>query len=202
VTIRAGEQWGEPADAPIDPFCATSDTALSKALNEPVERPLRATGGDLAATLGTHRPRLAESPWRRVPMDRIEISTEHGCTRAVAHVVVRRSWVRSMRYGPLVFICNAEYIGTWDIAPRAHPGDGLLDVVEVSATMSPRARFQAWRRVGSGNHLPHPDLRTRQITAANWEFSRPMPIFVDGRRWLSARHISVSVAADAFQLHI
>jgi hypothetical protein len=202
VTLRPGEQWGEPIAPPIDPLCAPSDVALSEAVDSQSDRPLRVTGGDLATTIGTHRPRLPETPWRKVPVDRIQITTEHGSTRAVAHVVVRKAWGSAWRSGPLLFICNAEYIGKWDVAPRAHPGDGLLDVVEVSTSMSPRARFQAWRRVGTGSHIPHPDLRIRQITAANWEFHRPMSIFVDGRKWLSARQISVLVAAEDFQLHI
>ena len=49
-----------------------------------------------------------------------------------------------------------------DVAPRAHPNDGRFDVVEVSAAMPARARLQAWRRLATGTHVPHPDITTRR----------------------------------------
>jgi diacylglycerol kinase family enzyme len=100
----------------------------------------------------------------------------------------------------VTLIANAEFRGKWDVAPRAHPGDGLLDVIEMSATMSRRARFQAWKRVRSGTHLPHPDLRSRQIAVAAWTFSNPQRIWVDGKFWHKATEVQVQVLPEDFHL--
>ena len=55
---------------------------------------------------------------------------------------------------------NADRIGAWDVAPRAHPNDGQLDVVEVDASMGLRDRWQASRRLATGTHVPHPAIHT------------------------------------------
>jgi hypothetical protein len=196
--LQPGQGWGEIEPTPPDLVCVQGDRELAAALSAPHSSPLQVTSGDLARTIGSHRPRHPEAPWRRVPIDQIEVTTEHGTITAVAHVILRRSWWR----GPVVAICNSEYLGTWDIAPRAHPGDGLIDVVEVAASMSARARFQAWRRVPTGTHLPHPDLRSRQVESASWEFPRPVRVIVDGHRWVRARQITVKVLAGEAHLWI
>jgi hypothetical protein len=198
VGLQPGHDWGEIAPDPIGLVRVQGDRELAAALNSPRSSPLQVTGGDLARTIGCHRPRHPETPWRRVPIDQIAVTTEHGSATAVAHVVIRRSWWR----GPVVLICNAEFLGSWDIAPRAHPGDGLIDLIEVAQSMSPRARFQAWRRVHTGTHLPHPDLRSRQVESASWEFARPVRVIVDGQRWMRARQISVTVHAGQAHLWI
>jgi diacylglycerol kinase family enzyme len=100
----------------------------------------------------------------------------------------------------VTLIANAEFRGKWDVAPRAHPGDGLLDVIEMSATMSSRARLQAWKRVRLGTHLPHPDLRSRQIAVAAWTFSNPQRIWVDGKFWHKATEVQVQVLPEDFHL--
>jgi hypothetical protein len=196
VALTPGQNWGEPVEAPEAVWMAQGDRELSHALETGIAGPYRVTGGDLARTIGAHRQRIADSPWLSLPVDRIQISTEHGQARAVAHVLIRRSWWR----GAVTVIANAEFLGNWDIAPRAHPGDGLLDVIEVAAAMPPRARFQAWRRVKSGTHLPHPDLRSRQVTDLRLSFARPQRIWLDGRPWQKATEVQVTVLPSAFRL--
>jgi hypothetical protein len=196
VALTPGCDWGEPAEAPQSVWTADGDRALSRALETGVAGPYRVTGGDLARTIGCHRPRMADAPWRSVPVDVIHIDTEHGHAQAVAHVLLRGLWWK----GPVTFIANAEFRGTWDIAPRAHPGDGLLDLIEMAGTMSLRARIQAWQRVKSGTHLPHPDLRSRQVTVATWRFARPQRIWVDGSYWQKATEVHVKVLPAALSL--
>jgi hypothetical protein len=198
MSLRPGQEWGEAISDPIDPVCLAGDRELAQSLQDLHVGYRCVTGGDLARTIGSHRPRHPESSWRRIPIDRIKISTEHGCTTAVAHVVLRRSWWT----GAVIVICNAEFLGTWDVAPRAHPGDGLLDVIEMSEQMSQRARFQAWRRVRSGTHLPHPNLRSRQVETASWEFRRPIKVMVDGHRWGRASQVSIGVRPGDFDLYV
>lgn len=198
MNLQPGQDWGEVIFDPINPDYLNGDRELARSLYNLGSRPRCATGGDLARTIGSHRPRPPKSSWRRLPIDQIEVITELGSTTAVAHVVLRRFWWS----GAVVFICNAEFLGTWDIAPRAHPGDGLIDLIEVSESMSARARFQAWRRVRSGTHLPHPDLRSRQVEIASWEFRRPIRVMIDGHRWVRAAQISIRVLPGAFDLYV
>ena len=77
--------------------------------------------------------------------------------------------------GPIVAVMNVDRLGRWDVAPRAHPNDGALDVVEVDAAMGVRARWQARRRLPTGTHVPHPAIRTRRgRPSAAWTFDRPL----------------------------
>lgn len=189
MNLRPGEAWGTPYVPSAPPQVLHSDRAvLAALLNEPGAE-IRPGGGDLARTLGSHRPRPADAPWTRVPIDLIEVIADGAAMCAVAHVVIRR---RSWR-GQVIFVANAQYHCGVDIAPRAHPGDGRLDLLEVQPTMSLRARLHARSRARTGTHLPHPDLRLRQITQECWEFSAPMGLWVDGVRRGSARRIQVQI---------
>ena len=128
-----------------------SDAELAALVAAGDTRPLRLTGGDLLATVGgaTGGPPVASRSTSSAS------TPTGGSLTAVAHVVARgRTWWR----GPIVAVLNADRIGAWDVAPRAHPNDGQLDVVEVDASMALRDRWQARRRLTTGTHLPHPAI--------------------------------------------
>ncbi|MGH9135005.1 MAG: hypothetical protein ACRDZZ_13795, partial [Ilumatobacteraceae bacterium] len=61
---------------------------------------------------------------------------------------------------------------------------------------------QAWRRLPSGTHVPHPAIRVSQRTSAGWEFDAPMRLYLDGRRHGSVRRLRVTVEPDAYELHV
>ena len=112
----------------------------------------------------------------------------------VAHVVARgRTWWR----GPIVAVMNAEHIGAWDVAPRAHPNDGQLDVVEVDAAMTMRARWQARRRLPAGTHVPHPAIAMSRAKHRSWTFERPLRLWVDGVAHGTVRSLGVAIEPDA-----
>ena len=46
--------------------------------------------------------------------------------------------------------------------------------------MSVRARWQAWRRLRSGSHVPHPDITVRRIRAEAFSFDARVGVWVDG----------------------
>ena len=71
----------------------------------------------------------------------------------VAHLVARRSWWR----GRLVAVMNAQWLGAWDLGPKSHPGDGLLDISDGKPPLSDR--LQARRRLPLGTHVPAPRHR-------------------------------------------
>jgi len=173
-------------------IAAESDAAAADVVAQG-QGPFRLLGGDLLATLGGPAGGV-----NRYRIDVLRVRADGRDLLAVAHVVARGySWWR----GPVVAALNAEYVGRWDVAPRAHPGDGRLDVVEVDATMSMRARWQAWRRLPTGTHVPHPQVRARQTASVSWTFDRPRRLWVDGVRRGTVRSLSVSVEPGLATVH-
>jgi diacylglycerol kinase family enzyme len=113
------------------------------------------------------------------------------------HLVVRRSWLR----GRVLVVANAAFIGDWNIAPRAHPGDGRLDILDTDS-MSVSDRWKARRRLPAGGHVPHPDIRYRRPTAAQFDFDDPMPAWLDGHRTDAVSSLSVRLEPDAVDLWV
>ncbi|MCZ7630088.1 MAG: hypothetical protein M5U19_14025 [Microthrixaceae bacterium] len=83
-----------------------------------------------------------------------------------------------------------------NLAPRAHPGDGLIDTIEGSLGFSDRLR--ARRRFVTGTHVPHPSLVTRRVAEADFEFASPARLVLDGRDTLQARSFRIRCLPDAF----
>jgi len=110
----------------------------------------------------------------------------------------RLGWWR----GPIVAVMNVDHLGGWDVAPRAHPNDGWLDVVEVSAAMSRRARWQAWRRLDTGTHLPHPDIVTRRVRDVSFSFDPSVALWLDGIDRGDVRALRVSLEPDAAEIYV
>lgn len=100
----------------------------------------------------------------------------------------------------MVAIMNAAFIGTRNIAPRAHPGDGKVDVVTMQ--LSPSDRFKAIRRMKTGSHLPHPDISVNRRKHGKLEFSRPRPIRIDGVAKGRASAVEYTVEADAYTIAV
>lgn len=194
MTIRKGEPWGIEVDRPADLLVVGGDAALAAAARSG-DRPLAVDGGDLHRSLGAPQPRPS---MQRVDVDLIHLSADGTGMTAVAHVVARRAWW----HGPVVAVMNVDHIGDWNVAPRAHPNDGLLDVVEVDPSMGVRQRWQARTRLRLGTHVPHPSIGLRRVTDAAWRFDVPMSLWVDGERRGLVSELSVRVEPDAFGLHI
>jgi YegS C-terminal NAD kinase beta sandwich-like domain len=191
MTIRKGQPWGEPAERPADLFVAASDAELSAALLGDLNRPIGVSAGDLHRSIGSPPDRRE---MQRLPVDALQVTADGVRFTAVAHVVVRRNWWR----GRVVAAMNVDHLGSWNVAPRAHPNDGRLDLVEVDVAMRPRERWQAKGRLPAGTHVPHPRIRTLTATEVAWEFDRPHGVWIDGVRRTKARSVAVAVEPDAF----
>jgi diacylglycerol kinase family enzyme len=138
------------------------------------------------------------------PIDLLEVRLDDGEASivAVAHVVARSPLTRGGRLrGRILAVMNAEFLGTWDLAPRGHPNDGRVEVVEVDPSMSIRDRLHARGRLPTGTHVPHPSITTRSIRSASWRFEPALDVVVDGRRVGRASSMSIDVAADAASVY-
>jgi hypothetical protein len=208
MTIQPGQAWGRRVPRPPDLEIVDGDAELGAALSGRHERPIAVVSGDLARTVGVDRGNrrspVTNETINRFTIDLIEVFTDGAAAPiiACAHVVVRAPWYRAhWLRGPILAVMNAEFIGEWDLAPRGHPNDGRVEVIEVDAAMTLRDRLAARRRIRTGTHVPHPRISTRSVRSASWTFDRPLEVIIDGRRAGRASALSVKVIADAASIH-
>ena len=156
MTIEKGRPWGWPAALPEDGVVVRSD-AEARRLVEAARRGGRTPpvlgllSGDLCRTVGGKgvEERLHSSEASTLPTDLGSVLIDGRQYWFVAHLVARRSWWR----GRVVAMMNAQWIGPWDVAPRSHPNDGLLDVLDADLGLGDR--WKARSRLATGTHMPH-----------------------------------------------
>lgn len=203
MSIKRGANWGERAEKPSDLVYANSDRAAADVIaaarraNSAIPR-IGLTGGDLHRTLGgSDRSALESAPEAtHVTVDLGEALLDGKLHWFVAHLVARKAWLR----GRILIAANAAFIGSWNIAPRAHPGDGRLDLLD--ADLSVGDRLKARSRLRSGAHIPHPEITVRRTSAAQFDFAEPIPIHLDGHRQVRATKLSVRLEPEALDIWI
>jgi hypothetical protein len=202
MTIRKGEPWGEPAVCPTNLRVVSTDRDLRdwviwhRTRDQSIGE-IGVAGGDLARTCGGAT--AAHPTAARVTIDTMRVTLDEGDpTWGVAHVVIRRQWLRD----EIVMVMNAQFYGPYDIAPRSHPNDGKLDVLRVDGSMGWRERLHARQRARNGTHLPHPDLSMQSLPEIELRFDSSVVVWVDGVRCGAARHVRVNVEPDALIAYV
>lgn len=199
MTVERGRDWGRAGTLPASGVLVTSD-AEARAVVERARRAgapvpvLGLLGGDLCRTLGGRGgdgSRLRAGPATVASCDLGSVVVGGDRHWFVAHAVARRSWW----HGRLVAAMNAQWRGAWDVAPRAHPGDGLLDVLDGDPTIGDR--WKARGRLPGGTHVPHPAIAVTRTAAMAIEFRRPLDIWLDGERVGRAGALDLRVEPDA-----
>jgi hypothetical protein len=204
MTVERGAEWGRREPVPSD-LVVLADSANAVALIAEHRRrdlpipPIGLLAGDLVKTLGG-----PATPDLERAHNALHVTVDLGVALCdghlqffLDHVVVRKSWLR----GPLLTVCNAAFLGSWNIAPRAHPGDGKLDFLETS-TMSTGDRWKARHRLPSGTHVPHPDIRQWRSRAEQFSLDTSLNARVDGRPLGQVKNLSVRIEPDAVSLWI
>ena len=200
MTIEKGEPWGAPGVLPADGLVVRSDgearaiVERARRAREPIP-PLGLLGGDLCRTVGGagDEARLQSTEAVRLPVDLGAVLIDGRLHWFVAHLVARKRWWRGRVYVAM----NAEYIGRWDVAPRGHPNDGRLDTFDV--TMSTGDRLKARRRLPTGTHVPHPEIKERRVSAAQVDVDG-LDVWLDGECVGPARSLSIRVEPDALTI--
>ncbi|MCU1352813.1 MAG: hypothetical protein JWM05_2022 [Acidimicrobiales bacterium] len=200
MTIRKGEAWGHAGALPPEAVVVRSDAEAravveaARRANRPVP-PLGLLGGDLCRTVGGRgdADRLRGGEAMRLPVDLGAVLIDGRLHWFVAHLVARGSWWR----GRVVAAMNAEWLGAWDVAPRSHPNDGLLDTFDADLRLDDR--LKARRRLATGTHVPHPGITERRVAALQVDLARPADIWLDGERVARARSLSIRIEPDALE---
>ncbi len=204
MPIAKGQPYGVPGPLPDDAVVVRSDAeareAVERARREKRSVPtLGLVGGDLCRTLGGGRQRAGGEEHLRTaggicfPVDLGEVLLDGKIRLFVAHLVARsRLWTRAF------VAMNAQFLGDWNLGPRAHPNDGLLDTYD--ARLQPGQLLPVRARLGHGAHLPHPGIKERRAAAVTVELERPLTVRLDGVSVGAARSLAVRVEPDALQV--
>jgi hypothetical protein len=198
MTIEKHQLWGHPGPLPAEGVVVRSD-AEARAVAERHRRAgaaipaLGLLGGDLCRTVGGRgdEARLRSAEAMVLPVDLGSVLVDGRQHWFVSHLVARHSWWR----GRVVAVMNAQWIGRWDVAPKGHPNDGRLDVLDGDLGLDDRLKVRS--RLATGTHVPHPDIAQSRVAAVQLEFDRPTPIWLDGERIASARSVSIRTEPDA-----
>jgi hypothetical protein len=219
--VRPGEPWGHAASGPPDLEVAGDDADLAAAVTRHRGalvrfRPSRTS--DLAHALGLAHPHAESAAATEVAIDALEIDGDDGTGVAVnavvlgpppdrlrwnaraADVTVRvdgRPWFTGR--ATTVVVANGQFLRRADLVPRGHPGDGWAEV-QVYA-LARRARAGMRRRLPTGTHVPHPDVRAGRARRVEVEIAgRRLPVEVDGRRRDRVDRLAVTLAPGAVRL--
>ncbi len=201
MTIRKGEAWGEARPLPADGVVVHSDAEARRVVTEAMRAglpipTLGLLGGDLCRTLGGRgdEGRLRSDVALTAPCDLGVALLDGRLHWFVAHLVARQGWWRGRAW----IAMNAAHLGRWNLGPKAHPGDGLLDVTDATVPVGERLKVRS--RLPQGAHLPHSALRTQRTKAAQVVLEAALPVRLDGERVGSFRTISVRVEPDALRV--
>jgi hypothetical protein len=199
MTIRKGEPWGEPGALPSDGVVVRSDAEARAAVTtarRAGEAPpaLGLLGGDLCKAVGgTGDEGRLRAGGVVLPVDLGAVLVDGRLHWFVAHLVARRGWWR----GRVLAVMNAQHLGAWDVAPRGHPNDGRVDVLDADLPLG--QRWQARRRLRTGTHVPHPGIEERHVTALQVELPAGTRVWLDGELVGPARNLSIRVEPDALR---
>jgi YegS C-terminal NAD kinase beta sandwich-like domain len=222
--LRPGEPWGHAASGPPDVEVAGDDADLvAAAASHPgaLVRFRPSPRSDLARALGLGSDGAGTT---EVAIDALAIDLDDDVVGAVnpvdavnvvvlgpppdrlrwtaraSHVTVRvdgRAWFSGR--ATTVVVANGQFLRGADIVPRGHPGDGSAEV-QVYA-LARRARRGMRRRLPTGTHVPHPDVRSGRARRVEVEVAGPrLPVEVDGRRQGRAGRLVVTLVPAAIRL--
>ena len=195
--IRRGDDWGVTGKLPDGGVIVSSDAEAREAVETARRRSdplpvLGLAGGDLCRTLGGSGDlaRLREGG-SMLRCDLGSVLLDGRIHWFTAHLVARHSWLA----GRVLVVMNAAFLGRWNLGPRAHPGDGLLDISDADLALP--QRLAVWRRLPAGTHLPHPAIAASRRATFSTSFDRPVPVLLDGVPAGRASRITVRAESDA-----
>jgi hypothetical protein len=200
MTIRKGEAWGEAAPLPDAGVIVSSDAEAravvteARSAGQPIPV-LGLVGGDLCRTLGGagDRARLRSAEAMTFSVDLGTVVADGQRHWFVAHLIAH-----SLLWRRAFVAMNAQWYGTWNLGPRSHPNDGLLDTYDARLPFGDLWKVR--RRVEHGAHLPHPGIRQRRTASLEVVLAPSLTLELDGVAVGRASALSLAVEADCLQV--
>ncbi len=203
MTIKRGEEWGTPFTAPsvVTHLGSDADIATMEAGETMI-----VTGGDLYETLGCPAIAAPGSTCTLVSVDALqcEVFLPDGTVviqRVASCIEIGFFRPRLGRQHRYVCVSNAGLVKGRNLLPRAHPNDGVMDVLEVASSMTIRNRLVANKKAETGTHIPHPNITTARGTMFEFEnLGESEDLQLDHTKIPSWVKIRVSVLPDYWNI--
>jgi hypothetical protein len=208
MTIRKGQEWGHFEERPSDLQLVADDVAACEVVSKCVIESsstlnLSILKSDMARTLGITGATNLNSQMLCTKFDVIEAT--YVLTKSeetIRRCFIGRAFIsEKLFFGRTIAVLNSSFVGNRDWAPKAHPNDGKLDLVELDGSMNVRQRLTALKLMKSGSHLPHPKIRYNQLSEYEYATDRSASLSIEGVRIGSIRHCFFRVLPDAVNLY-
>ncbi len=99
-----------------------------------------------------------------------------------------------------VAVMNGQYLGSADLAPRGHPGDGRAEVVVIDVPPDDRREMRS--RLSTGTHVPHSGITIVSGHMVRVTFAKAVAFTVDGHAIGSRADVTVEVLASQVSLWV
>ena len=202
MNIEKGRSWGSLSPLPPDGVIIKTNKELLEKVNnckrQGIDLPtFGLLGGDLWRTLGGRR---AEE--RLYGGEATTLDIDLGCALLDGKIFwfCAHMFIGSKLKGEKIFISNVAHYGKMNPAPKAHPGDGKFDMLEVK--LSPFETFKAVKRVSAGTHIPHPGIKYRQVSSEQFSFGKKLSIEIDGKNIGKYSTVSIRIENEALRVVI
>lgn len=202
MNIEKGRSWGSLSPLPPEGVIIKTNKELLEKVNDckrqGIDLPtFGLLGGDLWRTLGGRR---AEE--RLYGGEATTLDIDLGCALLDGKIFwfCAHMFIGSKLKGEKIFISNVAHYGKTNPAPKAHPGDGKFDMLEVK--LSPFQTFKAVKRVSAGTHIPHPGIKYRQVSSEQFSFGKKLSIEIDGKNIGKFSTVSIRIENEALRVVI
>ena len=206
MPFSPGSAGGFPSSVPKDLLQFRSDREIGIFLRDHDAKQIHATNiayqkGDFIKVLGLEGVRNVDQ-CLRVILD--AVSVEYVDVEGYSHQdVCIGSFHIGNRFlrGAISIVSNSGYWRGREVAPRSHPNDGKLDIVELSAAMKWAQRRMAWKKALTGSHLPHPLIQYSQGEFFQWS-GKNRRLVIDGKFVSQVQKVSCRVQSDCLELFV
>ncbi|MBL89175.1 MAG: hypothetical protein CL517_02725 [Actinobacteria bacterium] len=200
MNLNKGDSWGSATSLPADGLVVQSNEDLFKQINaykrnEKTLPVFGLLGGDLWRTLGgrSDRSRLHKEGAAGVNVDLGCILLDGKIFWFSSHVLIGKKF-----FGEMILISNVAYYGKMNVAPKAHPGDGRLDVLKIDLNFG--QKLKALRRAASGTHVPHPGIRYERVKAEQFDLPKNSCVRIDGQKVGNFSNVSFRIEEQALKV--
>ena len=203
MTIRKGEEWGIQVEAPKHVVLLSDDKDLSKLDCAAVGVLM---GGDIHHSLGAPAPVQPGAMCTQLEIDALYVEIQTSATdeySLIASSSVEIGRLRPSIFRRIQYVCvtNGGLVRSHNLAPRAHPNDGILDCVTFSKEMTFRERLLAMKKSLTGTHLPHPNIHVSRAEAFSFmRTSKHEFLLIDGERVSLWQSVRVTVQPDYWKI--